>query len=60
MSCAVVYPTFCYTAIGGKIISEKGVGTLLLVTTILKQSIKQFRKLEFFKGDRDPNVVSIL
>ncbi|KAL5558470.1 hypothetical protein UlMin_034681 [Ulmus minor] len=51
----VVYPTLRYTATGGKIISEKGVGTLLSVTASLKQCIKQFRKLNFVKGDRDPD-----
>ncbi|XP_039122518.1 nuclear intron maturase 2, mitochondrial [Dioscorea cayenensis subsp. rotundata] len=51
----VVYPTLRYTATGGKIISEKGVGTLLSVTASLKQCIKQFRRLEFLKGDRDPD-----
>ncbi|CAL5436621.1 unnamed protein product [Camellia sinensis] len=51
----VVYPTLRYTATGGKIISEKGVGTLLSVTASLKQCIKQFRKLSFLKGDRDPD-----
>uniref|UniRef100_A0A0E0E9S9 Domain X domain-containing protein n=1 Tax=Oryza meridionalis TaxID=40149 RepID=A0A0E0E9S9_9ORYZ len=51
----VVYPTLRYTATGGKIISEKGVGTLLSVTASLKQCIKQFRKLEFVKGDREPD-----
>ncbi|EPS73440.1 hypothetical protein M569_01312, partial [Genlisea aurea] len=51
----VVYPTLRYTASGGKIISEKGVGTLLSVTASLKQCIRQFRKLNFLKGDRDPD-----
>ncbi|KAJ0052255.1 hypothetical protein Pint_01173 [Pistacia integerrima] len=51
----VVYPTLRYTATGGRIISEKGVGTLLSVTASLKQCIKQFRKLNFLKGDRDPD-----
>uniref|UniRef100_A0ACD5TI78 Uncharacterized protein n=1 Tax=Avena sativa TaxID=4498 RepID=A0ACD5TI78_AVESA len=51
----VVYPTLRYTATGGKIISEKGVGTLLSVTASLKQCIRQFRKLEFLKGDREPD-----
>ncbi|XP_076950302.1 nuclear intron maturase 2, mitochondrial-like [Bidens hawaiensis] len=51
----VVYPTLRYTATGGKIISEKGVGTLLSVTASLKQCINQFRKLGFLKGDRDPD-----
>ncbi|GAB2294707.1 Nuclear intron maturase 2, mitochondrial [Dionaea muscipula] len=35
----VVYPTLRYTATGGKIISEKGVGTLLSVTASLKKEI---------------------
>ncbi|XVE57509.1 hypothetical protein DITRI_Ditri04bG0096300 [Diplodiscus trichospermus] len=51
----VVYPTLRYTASGGKIISEKVVGTLLSVTASLKQFIKQFRKLNFLKGDREPD-----
>ncbi|KAG0490060.1 hypothetical protein HPP92_006923 [Vanilla planifolia] len=51
----IVYPTLRYTATGGKIISEKGVGTLLSVTASLKRCIKQFRKLGFLKGDRDPD-----
>lgn len=51
----IVYPTLRYTASGGKIVSEKGVGTLLSVTASLKQCIKTFRKLEFLKGDRDPD-----
>lgn len=51
----VVYPTLRYTATGGKIISEKGVGTLLSVTASLKHCIKTLRKLAFLKGDRDPD-----
>ncbi|KAK9155234.1 hypothetical protein Sjap_002714 [Stephania japonica] len=51
----VVYPTLRYTATGGKIISEKGVGTLLSVTASLRQCIRQFRKLGYLKGDRDPD-----
>ncbi|GLJ33111.1 hypothetical protein SUGI_0666360 [Cryptomeria japonica] len=51
----VVYPTLRYTATGGKIVSEKGVGTLLSVTASLNQCIRQFRKLELVKGDRDPD-----
>ncbi|GAB2299939.1 Nuclear intron maturase 2, mitochondrial [Dionaea muscipula] len=35
----VVHPTLRYTATGGKIISEKGVGTLLSVTASLKKEI---------------------
>ncbi|KAJ4958693.1 hypothetical protein NE237_025804 [Protea cynaroides] len=50
----VIHPTLHYTATGGKIVSEKGVGTLLSVTASLEQCIRQFRKLNFVKGDRDP------
>ena len=34
--------------------SEKGVGTLLSVTASLQQCIRQFRRLELVKGDKDP------
>ncbi|XP_015877305.3 nuclear intron maturase 1, mitochondrial [Ziziphus jujuba] len=50
----VIHPTLHYTATGGKIVSEKGVGTLLSVTASLQQCIRQFRRLEFVKGDKDP------
>ncbi|KAK9267159.1 hypothetical protein L1049_009579 [Liquidambar formosana] len=50
----VIHPTLRFTATGGKIVSEKGVGTLLSVTASLQQCIRQFRRLEFVKGDRDP------
>ncbi|OUZ99890.1 Domain X [Macleaya cordata] len=50
----VIHPTLRYTATGGKIVSEKGVGTLLSVTASLQQCIRQFRRLQFVKGDRDP------
>ncbi|KAL3498338.1 hypothetical protein ACH5RR_041070 [Cinchona calisaya] len=50
----VIYPTLRYTGTGGKIVSEKGVGTLLSVVASLQQCIRQFRRLEFVKGDRDP------
>ncbi|KAK6917191.1 Domain X [Dillenia turbinata] len=50
----VIYPTLRYTASGGKIVSEKGVGTLLSVTASLQQCIRQFRKLQLVKGDKDP------
>ncbi|XP_050235106.1 nuclear intron maturase 1, mitochondrial [Mercurialis annua] len=50
----VIYPTLHYTASGGKIVSEKGVGTLLSVTASLQQCIRQFRRLSFVKGDKDP------
>ncbi|XP_027165739.1 nuclear intron maturase 1, mitochondrial-like [Coffea eugenioides] len=50
----IIYPTLRYTGTGGKIVSEKGVGTLLSVTASLQQCIRQFRRLEFVKGDRDP------
>lgn len=50
----VIYPTLRYTGTGGKIVSQKGVGTLLSVTASLQQCIRQFRRLEFVKGDKDP------
>lgn len=50
----VIHPTLRYTATGGNIVSEKGVGTLLSVTASLQQCIRQFRRLKFVKGDRDP------
>ncbi|KAK4271832.1 hypothetical protein QN277_020465 [Acacia crassicarpa] len=50
----VIYPTLRYTASGGNIVSEKGVGTLLSVTASLQQCIRQFRRLELVKGDKDP------
>ena len=50
----VIHPTLRYTGTGGKIVSEKGVGTLLSVTASLQQCIRQFRRLGFVKGDRDP------
>ncbi|CAK9155052.1 unnamed protein product [Ilex paraguariensis] len=50
----VIHPTLRYTGTGGKIVSEKGVGTLLSVTASLQQCIRQFRRLKFVKGDRDP------
>lgn len=50
----VIHPTLRYTSSGGKIISEKGVGTLLSITASLQQCIRQFRRLEFVKGDQDP------
>lgn len=50
----VIHPTLRYTSTGGKIISEKGVGTLLSVTASLQQCIRQFRRLKFVKGDKDP------
>lgn len=50
----VIHPTLRYTASGGNIVSEKGVGTLLSVTASLPQCIRQFRRLELVKGDKDP------
>lgn len=50
----VIHPTLRYTATGGDIVSEKGVGTLLSVTASLQQCIRQFRRLELVKGDKDP------
>lgn len=50
----VIYPTLRYTASGGNIVSEKGLGTLLSVSASLQQCIHQFRKLKLVKGDKDP------
>ncbi|KAL6964453.1 Nuclear intron maturase 1, mitochondrial [Sarracenia purpurea var. burkii] len=50
----VIHPTLRYTSAGGEIVSKKGVGTLLSVTASLQQCIRQLRKLELLKGDRDP------
>lgn len=50
----VIHPTLRYTSSKGKIVSEKGVGTLLSVTASLDQCIKKFRKLDLVKGDNDP------
>ncbi|KAK4440164.1 Nuclear intron maturase 1, mitochondrial [Sesamum alatum] len=50
----VIHPTLRYTSSGGKIVSEKGVGTLLSVTASLQQCIRQFRRLALLKGDKDP------
>ncbi|GLT59207.1 hypothetical protein SLA2020_320400 [Shorea laevis] len=50
----VIYPTLRYTSSGGNIVSQKGVGTLLSVTASLQQCIRQFRRLAFVKGDKDP------
>ncbi|KAL6197387.1 hypothetical protein ACLB2K_032996 [Fragaria x ananassa] len=50
----VIHPTLRYTATGGNVVSEKGVGTLLSVTASLQQCIRQFRRLAFVKGDKDP------
>jgi hypothetical protein len=53
----VIYLILRYTAIGGNIVSEKGVGTLLSVTASLQRCIRHFRKLELVKGDRDPEQI---
>ncbi|XP_039119976.1 nuclear intron maturase 1, mitochondrial [Dioscorea cayenensis subsp. rotundata] len=50
----VIHPTLRYTATGGKIVSEKGIGTVLSVTASMQRCMKQFRKLELLKGDNDP------
>ncbi|KAK3205162.1 hypothetical protein Dsin_019208 [Dipteronia sinensis] len=50
----VIYPTLRYTASGGKVVSEKGVGTMLSVTASLQHCIRRFRRLELVKGDKDP------
>ncbi|KAG9448019.1 hypothetical protein H6P81_014147 [Aristolochia fimbriata] len=50
----VIRATLRYTGTGGKIVNEKGVGTVLSVTASLQQCIKQFRRLKLVKGDKDP------
>ncbi|KAG6497281.1 nuclear intron maturase 1, mitochondrial-like isoform X1 [Zingiber officinale] len=50
----VIHPTLRYTATGGNIVSQKGVGTLLSITASLQQCIRKFRQLELVKGDKDP------
>jgi Type II intron maturase len=50
----VIYPTLRYTGTGGKVVSEKGLGTMLSVTASLQHCITHFRKLQLVKGDRDP------
>ena len=50
----VIYPTLRYTSSGGKIVSEKGVGTLLSVSASLDRCINKFRSLDLVKGDKDP------
>ncbi|XP_074280636.1 nuclear intron maturase 1, mitochondrial [Silene latifolia] len=50
----IIYPTLHYTATGGVTVSKKGVGTLLSVTASLPRCIRQFRRLELLKGDKDP------
>ncbi|KAL5577224.1 hypothetical protein UlMin_018923 [Ulmus minor] len=50
----VIHPTLRYTSSGGNIVSQKGVGTLLSVTASLQQCIRHFRRLQFVKGDKDP------
>ncbi|KAK1298407.1 hypothetical protein QJS10_CPB14g00459 [Acorus calamus] len=50
----IVHPTLRYTGSGGKIVSEKGVGTLLSVTASLPRCIARLRRLELVKGDRNP------
>ncbi|XP_039036244.1 nuclear intron maturase 1, mitochondrial-like isoform X2 [Hibiscus syriacus] len=50
----VIHPTLRYTSSGGNIVSQKDIGTLLSVTASLQQCIRQFRRLQFVKGDKDP------
>lgn len=50
----IIYPTLRYTASGGKVVSMKGVGSMLSVTACLQQCIRCFRRLELVKGDKDP------
>ncbi|KAK1414979.1 hypothetical protein QVD17_30745 [Tagetes erecta] len=50
----VIYPTIRFASNGGHIVTQKSVGILLSVTASLQQCIRQFRRLKFVKGDKDP------
>lgn len=53
----VMHLTLRHAAIGGKIVSEKGAGTLLSVTASLQQCTHQFRHFKFVKGDKGPDLL---
>ncbi|KAK9070163.1 hypothetical protein SSX86_010563 [Deinandra increscens subsp. villosa] len=50
----VIYPTIRFASNGGHIVTQKSVGILLSVTASVQQCIRQFRRLKFVKGDKDP------
>ncbi|KAD6796134.1 hypothetical protein R6Q59_019992 [Mikania micrantha] len=50
----LIYPTIRFASNGGHIVTQKSVGILLSVTASLQQCIRQFRRLKFVKGDKDP------
>ncbi|XP_024978349.1 nuclear intron maturase 1, mitochondrial [Cynara cardunculus var. scolymus] len=50
----VIYPNIRFASNGGHIVTQKSVGVLLSVTASLQQCIRQFRRLKFVKGDKDP------
>ncbi|MFS7948702.1 putative RNA-directed DNA polymerase [Helianthus anomalus] len=50
----VIYPKIRFASNGGHIVTQKSVGSLLSVTASLQQCIRQFRRLKFVKGDKDP------
>lgn len=50
----MIHPTLRFVGTGGKVVSKKGVGTMLSVTASLQQCIRRFRRLQLLKGDRDP------
>lgn len=50
----MIHPTLRFVGTGGKVVSKKGVGTMLSVTASLQQCIRRFRWLQLLKGDRDP------
>lgn len=56
----VINPTLRFIGSGGKVVSEKGVGTMLSVTASLLQCIRRFRWLQLLKGDRDPEPLPCL
>ncbi|KAI3669005.1 hypothetical protein L6452_40223 [Arctium lappa] len=50
----VIYPNIRFASNGGHIVTQKSVGILLSVTASVQQCIRQFRRLKFVKGDKDP------
>lgn len=50
----VIYPNIRFASNGGRIVTQKSVGILLSVTASVQQCIRQFRRLNFVKGDKDP------
>ncbi|KAJ3671509.1 hypothetical protein LUZ60_007588 [Juncus effusus] len=56
----VIYPTLRYTGTGGKIVTKKGIGTILSVNASLTKCINNFRNFGLIKGDKDPEPLPCL